>query len=438
VSSGSNPLTVGCAACEDTGRAAYNAGMLVSLRCTHCGAKLSVDSQVEKIRCEYCGTEFLPPSPPPEPPPRPQKETPARSGRRWSLSSLLFLLPFLSLAFVFWRSCGPSLRSVAPGGSFSNQSLLSRPGVLLRALWDDMDGTPLPVSLPSGEAVLGRMRLGSEDQLFIVAADADTAKVRWQIGPLGSYSEGYRDTWFIATKSHVAVTDFRGRLHLHALATGAELAVLPLTDRVTHLCPGSDPSEIAVGAADHRTWILDTRPPKGALREGALPSGCSRLRSMRGEPAASRRHGPQLSGMRVTGVYVEEDVAVAAAVKSPGTPLPYAVGFDPKTRAVRWQAAVPAADAVTVRECSHMALSAKRFFTVCGTGSSAGWRLVALDGEAGTRLWEVELRPLFAVDWIKGLVATAHGVYVTRTSSVEVYDPATGKLRGVLGNETYR
>lgn len=413
--------------------------MLVSLRCTHCGAKLSVDSQLEKIRCEYCDTEFLPPKPPPEPAPRPQTQEPSgRSGRGWSLSSLFFLLPLLSVGFVFWRTCGPSLRSVAPGGSFSNQPLLSRPSVLLRALWVDMDGTPLPVTLPGGEAVIGRMRLGSDDQLFIVAADAATARVRWQIGPLGSYSEGYRDTWFITTSSHIAVSDFRGRLHLHALATGAELAVLPLTDRVTHLCPGSDPNEIAVAAADHRAWILDTRPPKAALRDAALPSGCSRLRTGRSEPSPSRRHGPQLSGMRVTGVFVEDEVAVASAVKSPGTPLPHAVGFDPKTRAVRWQTAVVAADAATVRECNQMALSAKRFFAVCGTGSSAGWRLIALDGESGTRVWEIELRPLFAVDWIKGLVATAHGVYVTRTSSVEIYDPATGKLRGVLGNETYR
>lgn len=411
--------------------------MLVSLRCTHCGAKLSVDSQLEKIRCEYCTTEFLPPKPAPEPTPR-LPDPPGRSGRGFRLSSLLTLLPLLPMAFVIWRTCGPSLRSVAPGGSFSGQSLLSRPSVLLRALWDDMDGTPLPVTLPSGEAVIGRMRLGSDDQLFIVAADAATAKVRWQIGPLGSYSEGYRDTWFITTSNHVAVSDFRGRLHLHALATGAEIAVLPLTDRVTHLCLASDPNEIAVAAADHRAWLLDTRSPKGALRDAALPSGCSRLRTSRSEPSPSRRHGPQLSGMRVTGVYIEDEVAVAAAVKSPGTPLPYAVGFDPKTRAVRWQTAVVAADAATVRECNHMTLSGKRFVAVCGTGSSAGWRLITLDGETGTRVWEIELRPLFAVDWIKGLVATPQGVYVTRTSSVEIYDPATGKLRGVLGNETYR
>ena len=63
---------------------------------------------------------------------------------------------------------------------------------------------------------------------------------------------------------------------------------------------------------------------------------------------------------------------------------------------------------------------------------------MALDAESDTRLWETSLRPLFAVDWIKSLVATPHGVYVTRTSSLEIYDPATGKLRGVLGNESYR
>lgn len=339
---------------------------------------------------------------------------------------------------VLSRSCGSQVRSVLPGGSFSGKTLLSQPGVLLRALWDDMDGTPLSVRIGSSEVVLGRMRLGADDQLFIVAADAASAKIRWQVGPLGSYSEGYRDTWFLPTENHLVVSDFRGRLHVHALESGAEQAVLPLTDRVTHLC-SVGPHEIAVAATDRRSWMLDVKAAAaaGALREAPLPSGCSKRRLGR-EPSPRRRQAPVVPGLRVTAVFSEEDVAVAAAIKSPGTPLPYAIGFDPKSRAVRWQSVLPASDPATVRECSSTALAGKRFFAACGVGSSAGWRLTALDAESGTRVWDQDLRPLFAVDWIKGLVATSHGVYVTRTSSLEIYDPATGKLRGTLGNETYR
>jgi outer membrane protein assembly factor BamB len=310
---------------------------------------------------------------------------------------------------------------------------------LLRALWDDVGGPPSPIQLASGEAIVGRMRLGSEDQLYIVAADAKTATIRWQIGPLGSYGEGYRDTWFATTAKHIAVTDYRGRLHVHALETGAELGVLPLTDRVSHLCPAPDSEEVAVGTVDGRTSVLDmarTSLPEG-LRAAPLPASCGKRR-LGHEPPASRRPHPSVSGLRVLAVHGEGELAVAAAVKSPGTPLPYAVGFDTKTRAVRWQTLIPSADALTVRECSPTTLGGHRFFSTCGIGSSAGWRLVALDADSGTRIWESELRPLFAVDSINGLVATAQGVYITRTSSLEIFDPSTGKLRGVLGNESYR
>lgn len=415
-------------------------GMLVSLRCSHCGAKLAVESQVERIRCEYCGTEFLPPRRPAKKArPKPEPTSPSAAPRAaWSwLGGLLALLPAIPALWIGWRSCGSSVQSVMPGGSFSSQPLASRP--LLRALWDDVGGPPVPVLLGAGETLLGRMRLGSDDQLYIVAADAATATVRWQIGPLGSYGEGYRDTWFVTTTKRVAVSDHRGRLHIHALDTGAELAVLPLTDRVSHLCPVADSEELAVGAVDGRTWLLDTArvSQPAALREAPLPAGCNKRRVSH-DASPPRHPHPSVPGLRVVRSYVEAELAVAAAVKSPGTPLPFAVGFDAKTRAVRWQVPVPAADALTVRECSPGALGGKRFFSTCGVGSSAGWRLVALDAESGTRLWETSLRPLFAVDWIKSLVATPHGVYVTRTSSLEIYDPATGKLRGVLGNESYR
>ena len=412
--------------------------MLVSLRCSHCGAKLDVASELERIRCEYCGTEFLPPRPRPKEQPEadPRQSGSSRgSGMSW-LRGLLLLLPAIPALLIGWRSCGSSVRSVVPGGSFSSQTWTSRP--LLRALWDDVVGPPVPVTLASGEAVIGRMRLGADDQLYIVAADAKSAVIRWQIGPLGSYSDGYRDTWFTTTAKHIAVTDYRGRVHVHGLETGAERGVVPLTDRVSHLCPMPGSEEVVLSTIDGRTSALDTAraPLAEGLRAARLPAACAKRR-IHLEPPDRRPH-PSVSGLRVMSTYVEGDLAVASAVKSPGTPLPFAVGFDPSSLEVHWRTAIPAADALTVRECSPATLGGKRFFATCGVGSSGGWRLVALDADTGTRIWEDELRPLFAVDSIKHLVATDQGVYVTRTASLEIFDPATGKLRGVLGNESYR
>jgi hypothetical protein len=42
------------------------------------------------------------------------------------------------------------------------------------------------------------------------------------------------------------------------------------------------------------------------------------------------------------------------------------------------------------------------------------------------------------VDQIGSLVVTARYAYVNRTSSLEIYDAATGALSATIGNETYR
>jgi hypothetical protein len=124
-------------------------------------------------------------------------------------------------------------------------------------------------------------------------------------------------------------------------------------------------------------------------------------------------------------------------VKSPGTPIPYALGFSLKTRELSFQQVLPTVDPMTVRGSEHAALTAGRYIAVYGVGS-AGWHLTALDAKDGARLWDVALRSLFAVDHIEALVATAQFVYVNRTSSLDIYSASSGQLIGTVGNETYK
>ena len=98
---------------------------------------------------------------------------------------------------------------------------------------------------------------------------------------------------------------------------------------------------------------------------------------------------------------------------------------------------MPTVDPLSVRASEHDALGGGRYLAIYGVGS-AGWHLTALDAKDGTRLWDVTLRPLFAVDDIDSLVVTRQFAYVNRTSSLEIYDAATGKLLGTVGNDTYR
>lgn len=405
---------------------------LVNLACTHCGARLPEQQAADKYKCGYCGSLFAVTETPPVPEPAPAvSAAPPRPRRRSPVAALLgfvgAVLPFAIGGFFVYRSLGPMVK-----GSVSGLRL----GSPLRALWDRAGGPPVPVQLGGKEAVLGRMRL-SEDQLYIVATDSATAQPLWKLGPLGSYGDGYQLTHFQVAGSLVVVTDARGGLRIHELASGKEVKTIALRDRASQLCLAA-PDAVAVAVLDRHHVTLDTGSL--TLREAPLPPGCDGSRSAHARRARDengRVRRPTVRGFEVADAHAEGDYGVAAAVKSPGTPVPYAIGFAPSTREVRWQQLLPTVDPLSVRSSEHDALAGGRYLALYGVGS-AGWHLTALDAKDGTRLWDVTLRPLFAVDDIESLVVTARFAYVNRTSSLEIYDAATGRLVGTVGNETYQ
>jgi len=407
---------------------------LVNLACTHCGARLPEQQAADRYKCGYCGSLFAVADSPSAPAPAPAPAVtaaPRRRGKGPSLGALLgslgALLPFAVGGFFLYRSLGPMVK-----GSVSGLRL----GSPLRALWDRAGGPPVPVQLGGREAVLGRMRL-SEDQLYIVATDSATAQPLWKLGPLGTYGEGYQLTHFQVAGSVVVVSDVRGSLRIHELASGKEVKTIALRDRATQLCLAA-PSAVAVAVLDRHHVTLDT--DSLTLREAPLPAGCEGSRfaqTRRARDENGRVKKPALRGFEVETAHAEGDYGVAAAVKSPGTPVPYAIGFEPQTRQVRWQQLLPTVDPLSVRKSEHDALAGGRYLALYGVGS-AGWHLTALDAKDGARLWDVTLRPLFAVDSIESLVVTARFAYVNRTSSLEIYDAATGRLVGTVGKDTYR
>jgi hypothetical protein len=137
-------------------------------------------------------------------------------------------------------------------------------------------------------------------------------------------------------------------------------------------------------------------------------------------------------------VYVEGENGVVAGAKSPGTPVPTAVGFDPKTRKVRWKKPVVACDPMSVNGSSFSkdALAAGRYVATYREGTET-WHAAAFDAGSGDPLWDVTLRGIFAVDRINGVAASEAFVYIVRMSSIEVRGARDGKLVGVVGKETY-
>mgnify|MGYP002138279624 CR=1 FL=1 len=327
------------------------------------------------------------------------------------------------LYFAFWPMIKGSLSGV-------------RLGSPLRALWDGAGGPGVPVAIKGQEAVLGLMRL-SQDELYVVATDSATAQPLWKIGPLGTYGEGYQFTFFQAAGGFIFVTDARGTLRVHDLITGKEVKTIALRDRATALCPvGTD--AVAVAVKDRHHVAIDTGSL--TLHEAPLPPDCEsgrRAQVRRAREEGSHRRRLAIRGFDIQSARIEGEYGVAGAVKSPGTPTPYALGFIPQSREVAWQQVLPTVDPLSVHASEHDGLSAGRYLAIYGVGS-AGWHLTALAAKDGARLWDTTLRPLFAVDQIDALTVTAQYAYVNRTSSLEIYDAATGKLIGTVGNETYR
>src|SRR5688572_17215616 len=80
-----------------------------------------------------------------------------------------------------------------------------------RLTWESNGGPPVPVTVDGKDHFLGRVRaVHADDQLFVVLVDAGDVHFRWRTPPLGSYSDGYRSTWFAAAGGKVVVSDHKG------------------------------------------------------------------------------------------------------------------------------------------------------------------------------------------------------------------------------------
>lgn len=420
---------------------------IVSLDCPNCGAKLPPREDTGRTRCEYCGATFETAKSVAHPQIDRARQAAIRRVVGMGLGVAFAVLGVVVVAILTFAPQGPSVPRVAPvelpvqvafPGSNANQAEFG---------WDDNGGPPVVAVIDGKEHVLGRIRdrTGGGDQLHIAAFDADTGAERYRVGPLGSYSDGYRATHFAVAGGRLVVTDFRGALKLHDLATGAVQKEVALTDRAEQLClteePGDTP-QLYLAQVDKREFLVD--PVAGALKEARLPKDCDDLDDFGrdGDPRARRperlRRAPKVDGFEAKAVHLVGDLAVARGVKSPGTEYPMAVGFDPKTHAVRWKTPVAAVDLASVRERDNGqdALAGGRYIATYGEGQEF-WHLTAFDAETGARLWDHKLRSVFAVDWLQGLAVTDKNIYLVRMSSLEVHDAATGALKATIGAETY-
>lgn len=425
---------------------------LLSRNCPNCGANLGEAPPGQAIVCRYCGHSFQTPADPNPPPriiviapgqPRPgPRIAPVRRAAGRSLMSALFSLFVLVLVGAL---------SIVRGRS---QTLANLPSEIVAAttdssfMWDTVAGPPVPAAVGGGgvEGFVGRIRVRGDDTLWIAAFEGAKLGQVWKVGPLGTYSQAYQSTFTSVVGRSVVVTDYRANLHVYDLGTGRETRTIKLTDRAKGMCavPGGK-AHVWIEMSDEKNVLFDV--DAGTTAPAARPAGCAQGESSgdcrgwltRGAPragCAGPENAPKVNGFQAVNVIEDGDAAVSLGKKHPGTGLPIAVGFDPKTKAVRWQQPVASGDQAAAAESSSTsimdALAGGRF-VVPYEITAKGWHFTAFDAHSGQRVWDFPLRSGIGLDEPEGFSLSATRVYVMRSSSLEVYDAKTGAPVGTLG-----
>ena len=327
---------------------------------------------------------------------------------------------------------------------------VSLPTIAPSYFWDTVAGPPIPAAVGGhGEGFVGRVRTRGDDQLWIAAFEGSKLAEVWKVGPFGSYSQGYQSTFSAIAGNHVVVTDYKANVHEYDVLTGKESHTVKLSDRAKSMCtPPDGKAHVWIEVADKRDVLFDA--DAGTTTPAARPAWCPDLWAAsddcrgwlkRGLPRPGCRGAelaPKVAGFQAVNVIEEGDLAVALGKKHPGTAMPMAVGFDPHSKAVRWEQPIVSGDQNSGAELSTVAemdaLEGSRFVAPYEL-SPKGWRLTAFDARSGQRAWDIELQPIVGVDHPEGFSLSADRVYVMRTSSVEVYDAKTGTLVGVVGQD---
>ncbi len=415
----------------------------MSLKCDNCGAPLPKGTTSGEMTCTHCGHRYKLVAPV-APAPQVDAEAARRAAQREvALQHRAHAIAAAAAAGRTGRSISivvslVVMAMVAGGVFFAVKAKRGGLGAVFSMdflIWDDVGGRPVVVTVGGREAVLGRVRTpAAGDKLFIRLSATDGGEI-WRTPALSTYMEGYQSTYYAAAGEHAVFSDYRSQLHIVDLATGKEQRLVSLTDRVKEIC-AVDANQVWVKQADDRQLRVDVNT--GETQEASRPGSCPKRDSWGKLESEEPGRAPKVPGFRADRVNTGDGVAVASGVKSPGTPLPMIVGFDPASREVRWKQPLATIDQNKVRDGSAelSAVHGDRYVATYGEGSDL-WHLTALDARTGDRQWDVVLRNVFAVDWIRGLIVTEGHVYLTRTSSLEILDASNGRLLGTIGRETY-
>lgn len=313
-----------------------------------------------------------------------------------------------------------------PGGSASAVPVVAERGLH----WHD---APLVTQVGGDETedIVGLFSTTGDDgklSFFVGAFDGATLSRLWRAGPIAIIDRGEKTPILQIVAGHLLAAE-SNTVHLYNVTNGDEKGTVHAADRVTELCAyGPDKSKAWARVDGGKNVAINVALAETKALE-APPAGCW-------TPKGPKHETPAGSNFAPSKVLVDGDVGVALGVASPGTPVPTALGFDPKSKKVRWQKAIAEAEDPTsvVAAAGRIAELTEGRLYASFRLQAGGWHFVAIDGKTGDHAWEV---PIPDGNASQGTVTVSPSrVYLFHGSWLDVFDKITGHQAGTLGDHT--
>jgi hypothetical protein len=296
-------------------------------------------------------------------------------------------------------------------------------------------GTPF-IAAVGGDAtedVVGLMSTQNEDgqvSYYVGAFDGATLTRLWRAGPVAVLERGDRPP-IVQIYGEIVVAAESNAVLMYELATGEETATVRTSDRVVELCAAlPDRTKLWARVADGKNVLIDLSNGDFKAHE-AQPAGCNQVSSK-----TPKLDAPVVPGFVSTRVLVDGDVGIAVGTKTPGTPIPMALGFDPKGKKVRWQHSIAESDESTgvMPSAGRIVELADGHIFATYKHPMTGWRFTTIDGKSGDRPWDVLVPDGSAA--MGTIAVTSTRVYLAHATCLDMFEKTTGRLVGTIGEAT--
>ncbi len=423
---------------------------LVSAKCPHCGAPISIPPNTDHVTCQYCAhSAFIQRDPKVAPPPREAVIVVQSSG-----------LPILPLViagiFTSLGVLGAVVALVQAPAENDNvlataaRSVASSVATTTTRL--QFTGTPLPYDV-NGDGTLDVIGLSRTPggASWLAGYDGRDGTELWRSAALDKAQEN-SPAHHGLVHDVVVVVDNLGKIQAYRAKNGEPAWAALLGERAQSMCQGD--GFVRITASDRSTLELDIATGQKRKSEPAPERRVAPKPDCRSVPQAGRDDGagfhivtwsqfgtyglPSINSDRTMSAHralvADDGHAFMLGSKSSGSSV--AMIARVKKGKQLWKDVVPGVDPLTTTvnvTTQRAAYAAGRVVVPYDLAGSRGVRMAAFDVESGRRIWDVAVHDKSQVT--NGLQLSDRDVFFSTWTSLYVLDAATGKQRFRVGTE---